>query len=178
MTGKIPSSKPNASIDFVDAIIKLHDIEGSNFVGVMVRDFFTHPQTTRGDYNDAFFWRDLKSGLFLQFNANSDPSIYQEAVATIKSNQVCWYKQGLHGISGPSPYMAFRQCRPITVVRDGEGDDTGIFYTDLHKGGVYGTSSLGCLTIPPIQWDDCKKSGYDGMDRNNQSEVPVIVAEY
>ena len=113
------------------------------------------------------------------FNGNSDPSVYRSRVATIKAPQAIRYKPGLHGYKRKDgPYPAFRQDADCTVVRDGVGDDTGMFYVNLHRGGVDGTSSLGCLTIPPHQWDEFHGLLTSLLRKHGQETFFVTLVEY
>jgi len=67
-------------------------------------------------------------------------------------------------------YWAYRQAGPVTILRDGEtvahadGWPTAPAYIDLHRGGL-GTSSDGCQTNPPAQWEECRSYGYGLMDK-------------
>lgn len=87
---------------------------------------------------------------------NTEPSIAKYGVATLKPG--LWrFTPGLHGISGPKPYPAFREVPPFTVTRygrDGEFTDTPSdpFCINLHRGGYNSTSSLGCQTVHPDNW--------------------------
>ena len=125
---------------------------------LVTRGYFLNSMGRKGHndraiYDDAVF---VVSPTGVQpFNGNSDPSVFRKRVASIKAGQAIRYRPGLHGYNRKGgPYAAFRQDAACTVVRDGVGDDTGLFHVNLHRGGVHGTSSLGCLTIPPHQWDE------------------------
>lgn len=124
----------------------------------------------RGLYDDAVFVVTPEG--VQPFNANADPSSWKKGRATLKADQSLFYRLGLHGYSRPDgPYPALRQAAPMTVLRDGGGEQTGTYWTNLHRGGTTGTSSVGCLTIPPFQWDEfyglvsglIKKYGQDGL---------------
>lgn len=110
----------------------------------------------RGLYDDAIFV--VGPEIFVSYNANTDPSAFRKGVATLAPG---WhpYKPGNHGISRPGGgYPAFRPATPgekLPVYRDGE---KGISKTpgeaiNIHRGGYTTTSSLGCQTIHPAQWD-------------------------
>jgi hypothetical protein len=148
---------------------------------LIVRGYFINSMGRKGEndramYDDAVF---VASPDGVQaFNGNSDPAVYKSRVATIKAPQAIRYRPGLHGISRGKGYPAFRQDEVCTVVRDGVGDDTGMFYVNLHRGGVNGTSSLGCLTIPPHQWDEFYKLVKGLLDRHKQKTFYVTLLEY
>ena len=117
----------------------------------------------RGLYDDALFF--VLPNEMYAFNFNTDPSWYgynddpktRAGVATLKEGT--WeYVIGLH--KGSVHHMALVQHGNFTVYRDGNSrtgkkiEDTGKFGINLHKGGRGGTSSAGCQTVPPSQWDE------------------------
>lgn len=149
---------------------------------LMVRGYYLNSMGRKGEndraiYDDAIF---VVSPEGIQsFNGNSDPSVYRKRVATIKAPQNIRYRPGLHGMSRKAgPYPAFRQDAHCTVVRDGVGDDTGMFYVNFHRGGVNGTSSLGCLTVPPHQWDEFYRLLKGLLDKHDQDNFYVTLVEY
>lgn len=131
----------------------------------------------RALYDDAIFV--VSPDGIQPFNGNSDPSVFRKRVATIKANQAIRYKPGMHGYKRKSgPYRAFRQNAPCTVVRDGVGDDTGMFAVNFHRGGVRGTSSLGCLTVPPHQWNEFYGLVSGLLKKHGQGTFYVTLLEY
>jgi lysozyme len=127
-----------------------------------VRDYYlnTMGKAGVGDrnlYDDAIFV--VTRDNVVPFNANTDPSTFRSGIAQLKVGQAVCYKPGLHGISRGAGYPAFRQNSPVVVVRDGRGEDSdagkaGFFWINLHRGGNTTTSSEGCQTVPPNQWDE------------------------
>jgi lysozyme len=110
----------------------------------------------RNLYDDAMFV--VGPETFASFRANTDPSYFRKGVATLLPG---WYpyKPGNHGISRPGGgYPAFRPAtkdEALPVMRDGE---TGRSKRDgiainIHRGGYRTTSSAGCQTIYPPEWD-------------------------
>lgn len=117
------------------------------------------------------------------YNGNSDPGVYRPRVATIKANQAIQYKPGIHGYNRKDGgYPAFRQHTNCTVQRDKKGggfyDDTGMFHVNLHRGGVNSVSSLGCLTIPPHQWNEFRDHVNAMLDKHGQKTFYVTLVEY
>lgn len=112
------------------------------------------------------------------FNANSDPAVWRDRVATIKAEQAIEYKPGLHGVSRGAGYPAFRQHANCWVERDNARDECGMFYVNLHRGGSSGTSSEGCLTIPPHQWDEFHDLVTRLLKKFNQPTFFVTLVEY
>ncbi|MCM1957942.1 hypothetical protein NCZ17_00965 [Acinetobacter modestus] len=122
----------------------------------------------RGIYDDAFFW--ITPTSFISYNGNTDPSSYkkgqgfgsEKGMAMLQIGK-WWYKDGIHNGAKKS-YPAFRQADDVTVIRDGKAKDyphTGKFGINIHKGGVNTTSSEGCQTILPSQWDSFRSFGYE-----------------
>lgn len=104
----------------------------------------------RNIYDDALFL--VGKDEFYPFNGNTDPAAFRLSIATLKPGIWPVYKFDIHGGS-QSQYPAICQRGgPVTVSRDGGKVETGNFGINIHKGGINGTSSLGCQTIPVIQW--------------------------
>jgi hypothetical protein len=100
-----------------------------------------------GIYDDAIFV--LSPNVFASFNANTDPSVARPRIATLQPGLWLAHKIGLH-----KGYQALSQQKgEVTVSRAGAGLDTGYFGINIHRGGNTTTSSEGCQTIPPKQWD-------------------------
>lgn len=190
MSKLLPPSKPGRPAEWVDKIIEKFSsqLEGSRFVIVCCRGYYQDSmgkpgRNDRGIYDDAFFVRNLDTGLCAPFNGNADPSLYKLRVASVKADQVVWYKKGKHGLSrADGGYWALRQARPVVVRRDdGKGgyteDKPGWPWTNLHRGSTGGTSSLGCLTVPPSQWDAFRELCYLQLKTSGQAEVPCILVE-
>lgn len=121
------------------------------------RDTMGQPGTNdRGIYDDALFL--VTPRAFAGFNANTDPSGFRPATPAKKGMAVLrpgiWdvYRFDTHNGTFAHPAICQR-LGPVTVDRDGSGADTGMFGINIHRGGTRGTSSEGCQTIPPAQWD-------------------------
>lgn len=122
------------------------------------RDSMGKPGTNdRGIYDDAIFV--VGPETFAAFNANTDPSALRKGVASLLPG---WYpyKPGKHGISRPGGgYPAFRPAtknEELPVRRDGESTVPSTrpgVAINIHRGSRNSTSSLGCQTIHPDQWD-------------------------
>ena len=128
----------------------------------------------RGIYDDAIIL--ISPEAHVTFNANTDPSAFRKGIASLKAG--LWkYKIGIHGLSKPPEkrYEALVQAAPVTVVRDGQGDDTGWFGINIHKGGYNSTSSLGCQTIFPDQWAAFLALVKQEMKRNGQKEIDYLL---
>jgi lysozyme len=114
----------------------------------------------RGIYDDAIFL--LEKNLMYGFNANTDPSRYgmnnkiNKGLANLTAGEYT-YKVGIHGLSKDKSkqYEALVQQEPVEVKRDVTNkEETGFFGINIHRGGVNTTSSEGCQTIPPDQWNE------------------------
>lgn len=156
--------------------------EGKVFV-VGVRGYYLDSMgkpgvNDRSLYDDALFV--VGPDTFESFNANTDPSAYKFSVASLKVG-VWRYKPGLHGItfSKPGyPYPAFVQAGEVVVKRDGKnGDFKGWFGINIHRGGRSVTSSLGCQTVPPTQWNEFRKLVISELKTVGQSEFEYILIE-
>lgn len=131
----------------------------------------------RGIYDDAIFL--VSPNAYATFNANTDPSIRRAGIAVLKPG-VHRYRKGKHGLSKPGGgYPALRPANPaeqLPVTRDGQGDSMGIAI-NLHRGGYHTTSSEGCQTIYPSQWESFIALVYSEMDRSGQKTIPYLLVE-
>lgn len=129
-------------------------------------------------YDDGMFvWS--RNG-YSSFNANTDPSIARPRVATLMPG-IWQYRLGIHNLSKPKnrQYPALVQAAPVTVTRQGAGQDTGWFGINIHRGGRNTTSSLGCVTITPEsgQWDQFYATVKGEMSRAKVSRIPFVLVD-
>lgn len=121
------------------------------FVGIRGYYLNTMGETGKNDrmlYDDAIFI--VTKDELIPFNGNTDPSAFKTGVAVLQPGVWKSYQFGYHR----GQYLAFKQTGgPVTLLRDGKGEDTGYFGINIHKGGETVTGSLGCQTIPRSQWD-------------------------
>ncbi|WP_437412776.1 lysozyme [Sinorhizobium meliloti] len=127
----------------------------------------------RGIYDDAILV--VEPDGVHNFNANTDPGKFARGIAKLKSRQVVRYRPGPHGFSRKNgPYPAFRQDSDCTVVRDETGEETDSpgtrFWINLHRGSVTSTSSIGCQTVPPHQWNEFKTL-VDGLLKKHSQDT-------
>lgn len=134
----------------------------------------------RGLYDDTIAV--VTPTAFAAFNANTDPSRYRKGHGISASKGMAsldtgvWpYRIGRHKML----YTALVQAGPVTVTRDGDPPykDTGYFGINVHRGGVNGTSSLGCNTIPPAQWGAFIALVQSEMKRHNVATIPYVLIE-
>jgi hypothetical protein len=129
----------------------------------------------RGIYDDCICV--VTPDRFYTFNANTDPSVVRNGIATLVPG-VHLYKKGLHGITKKNPYPAFRPATPnevLPVTRDGKPGFSQGVAINIHRGGYKNTSSEGCQTIPPGQWVEFQPLVYDLMDQYNQKTIPYVL---
>lgn len=175
----IPKSKPQAKAAEITKLIPQAVADQYPVILVGVRGYYRDTmgavgKNDRGIYDDAIFV--IAPDCFASFNANTDPSAFKPNVSSLKLG-VHLYKKGKHKISSPNGYAAFRPATKdegLPVTRDGVGDSIG-YAINIHKGGYNGTSSLGCQTIPPSQWESFRSLVYSLMDKNGQKIIPYVL---
>lgn len=197
MSIPIPPSRPRASLGVVTAAANhawdqarpgtpLPDL----FVLVVrayYRDSMGKPR--ENDYNifdDAFFI--VSPFGVTAWNGNSDPSRIGwnanagKHMARLKPG-VWIYRRLKHHASRPDGYMAFGQgADQVTVERlraDGTiaQTETGCFGINLHRAGVNGTSSEGCLTVPQQQWVQFRNTLDLALERTGRKTFPLILID-
>lgn len=154
----IPSSTPKLLAEIAEQKLVACGLDPSKEICLLgIRGYYLDTmgdagKNDRGIYDDAMFI--VGPEIFVSFNANLDPSAFRKHIASLKAGT--WtYKLGIHGLSKAKAkqYEALVQGAKVTVARDGEADQTGLFGINIHRGGYNTTSSLGCQTIYPAQWD-------------------------
>lgn len=132
-----------------------------------------------GIYDDALIL--VTSNVHAAFNANTDPSRLGfnakagKPMAVLKPG-VYRYKLGKHGVNRGNPYTALVQAAPVTVLR-GDGEEAGWFGINIHRGGRTTTSSEGCQTIPPSQWDAFISLVQTELKRANATTLAYVLTE-
>jgi len=175
-----PDNKPRITTSQALALVPDEVKAKDKVVLLGVRGYYANsmggPGNDRGIYDDAIIV--LSPSVTASFNANTDPSVTREGVAVLKTG-VWRYKTGIHGLSKPPSrqYLALVQAAEVVVHRDGVGDDRGFFGINIHRGSRNSTSSLGCQTIYPEQWDAFLQTVRSEMHRYGMLDLPYVLVE-
>lgn len=142
-------------------------IANSPLIVVGVRGYYKNSmglpgQNDSGIYDDAIFL--VTEAHFSSYNANTEPStrkvgqgFAERTRGRARLQPGVWncYRFSIHG-SKRAPHEALCQrAGSVEVMRDGNPDypHRGAFGINIHRGGMNTTSSEGCQTIYPKQWD-------------------------
>ena len=179
----LPKSRPKASRALIERLAKkaVRDLPAVYLVGVRgyYRDSMGKPGVNdRGIYDDALFI--VGPETFAAFNGNTDPSRFRQGVATLVPG-VHWFRPGKHGISRPGGgYPAFRPAtkgEALPVTRDGIRDPRPGIAINIHRGGYSTTSSEGCQTVPPAQWDAFQSLLMRELRAAGQTRFPYVLLD-
>jgi hypothetical protein len=177
----IPNSRPQQAKEKTLAMVIKARIEDLVCL-VGIRGYYLDSmgeknKNDRGIYDDAIIL--LSPSVHATFNANTDPSTFRKGIAVLKTG-VHRFRKGNHGISRPDGgYPALRPANAkeeLPVTRDKDGDSMGIAI-NIHRGGYNSTSSEGCQTIYPSQWDGFINLVYSEMARYKQKTIPYLLTE-
>lgn len=179
-----PPSRPRLTDSEARAMLEGRGVYPSKEVVVLAkRGYYLNTmgepgKNDRGIYDDAIVI--VGPEVFAAFNGNTDPSIRRKKVAVLCGG-VWRYRPGKHGITFKRPgypYPAFVQADEVAVLRDGDNaPDIGWFGINIHRGSKTTTSSLGCQTLPPDQWDAFRTLLNDQLKRNSQPTFPYVLIE-
>lgn len=140
-----------------------------------------------GIYDDALFI--VSKNACVSFNGNTDPSYSRKGSGTGANkgmatlNTGAWYS---YCIGYHKTYLALVQRKGIvTVTRDGNPpySDTGYFGINIHKGSYTKTSSEGCQTVHPDQWDSfitlakTEAKRIYGLDGYRDATIPYFLVD-
>ena len=158
MSDMLPPARPEFPRPAAEKLLHAYGVTGPALLGRRgyYRDALGTPgKNDRGIYDDAIML--VTPNVYATFNANTDPSVTRPGIAVLDLG-VWDYKLGIHNISKDPRvhphYPALIQAGPVRVVRDGGHVDTGWFGINIHRGGLHTTSSEGCQTIHPSQWQE------------------------
>lgn len=183
---QIPNSRPQADREQIDNILKVKGVNRKEYPVciVAVRGYYLDSMGEKGK-NDRGVFDDaacvISPSAFTTVNFNTDPSGFRKGVGTGSSkgmaslNTGIWfYKVGSH--KGKSPAM--NQAQEVVVTRDGNPPyaDKGYFGINHHWGSASGgTSSLGCQTVPPVQWPSYINTIVAEGKRYGQKVFPYVL---
>lgn len=173
----VPGARPTISQAEFESLIQplALDTDANPLLVAGIRGYYSSMGSTvgndRGLYDDALILYAPSEKVYKTFNGNTDPSKVRigSGTGTAKGmaslNPGVWpcYRFSVHG-SKSHPHEALCQrAGEVVVTRDGTPSyqDRGSFGINIHRGGNYGTSSEGCQTIPPAQWDEFISSASD-----------------
>lgn len=177
-----PTATPKLALAEVEKLIKRAKVTDTvTLVGV--RGYYARTMgptsgNDRGIYDDALFI--VSPTHFSAWNGNTDPSVFRPGIASLVPG-VHRFKPGNHGISRPGGgYPAFRPATPgeqLPVTRDGVVNPRPGVAINIHRGSNNGTSSEGCQTIPPKQWDAFYAALSGELKRHGQKTFPYILVD-
>ena len=179
----IPKSKPQAKAAEITKLIPKAIADQYPVILIGVRGYYRDSmgvagKNDRGIYDDAIFV--VAPDCFASFNANTDPSVIRQGIATLVPG-VHLYRPGNHGISRPGGgYPAFRPAtknEELPVTRDGVAVPWPGVAINIHRGGNTTTSSEGCQTVPPKQWDAFHALLTKELKAAGQKTFPYILLE-
>ncbi len=190
----LPSSRPRESREELTKRLAALGVPWSekSVVVVATRGYYrdTMGAVGRNDYgiyDDAIAI--VSPHVFAHFNGNTDPS--RTGFNAGAGKYMARLKPGSyrfiplkHHASRPDGYRAFGQGEtPVTVERI-RSDltvaqvETGCFGINLHRGGVNGTSSEGCQTVPPDQWPAFFELLTGELNRAQQHTFDYVLTEW
>lgn len=162
---KIPTTKPKITQAEIAELLEEFKIDRKKYplLIIGIRGYYKNTmgkpsENDRGIYDDAIIIDTPNASI--SYNGNVDPSGYRKGSGKGSGKGMATLKPGLyyaHKIGTHKGYRALSQTMgEVTVIRDGDPpyEDKGYFGINIHKGGINSTSSEGCQTIPPSQWDN------------------------
>lgn len=184
------TGKPRLSTKEIEDLLEPYGIDRDKFPLLVmgIRGYYKDTMgapgvNDRGIYDDAIVIHSPSATA--TFNGNTDPSAYKKGtgfgaakgMASLKAGPWFVHKFDLHH----GKYLALCQrLGAVTVIRDGDPPytDTGYFGINIHRGGYNGTSSLGCQTLHPEQWDSFIHLAVDQAKRYHSAKWNKVCIPY
>lgn len=177
-------NKPQVKRSLIAKTLKDNNIDTKKYplLIIGIRGYFLNTmgqkrKNDRGIYDDAIIL--LTPNVYATFNANVDPSVvFKTGRAVLKKGFYLSHKFDIHrGVKSQYPAICQRLDK-VTVIRDGLGEYTGMFGINIHKGGITTTSSDGCQTLPPNQWNAFYQLAKSEWIREFGNEWDKVVVPY
>jgi len=175
----VPPSRPAQKRAVTENLLRKAGLQDPLVALVGIRGYYLDTmgepaKNDRGIYDDAILL--VSREAHIAYNANCDPSAFRPGIANLKAG-IWQYRLGIHGLSKPvsRQYEALVQAAAVTVSRDGRGDETGWFGINIHRGSYNSTSSLGCQTIYPDQWQAFIATVKSEMKRAGVKVIPYLL---
>lgn len=190
----IPPSKPRMGFSELKPKVEAAGLrldQHALFV-VGVRGYYANtmgvPGNERGIYDDAIFL--VSPSHFSAYNANTDPARRRpgrgfgkdRGMARLQPGVWVVYRFDIHGSKTDPHFALCQRGGDVLVMRDGYPDyeHRGSFGINIHRGGRTRTSSIGCQTIPPSQWEGFINSAADQARRYHgsawkQTNIPYVL---
>lgn len=164
----IPETRPKISREEAQKICEYfqHPFYNYQLTQITIRGYYLNTigetgKNDRGVYDDACILMG-PGGLFRTYNGNADPNSYRKGygigdkkgIARLKEGLYHMWKLDLHKGKVLALCQRLGEC---TVIRDGnpEYEQTSRWLgINSHEGGYNTTGSLGCITVPPQQYDE------------------------
>jgi lysozyme len=130
-------------------------------------------QNDRGIFDDGHFICTPKG--VIMFEGNTDPSGFRKGYGTGSKKGVASLNTGVwfYGKGPHNTRPSFRQCAPVGVTRDGNPpyQDFGWFGINWHSASDTSTSSLGCQTNRPSDFNNLRDYIYEELDTFNNPKM-------
>ena len=199
MTQMIPPARPEMERKFAEDLLRAAGVDLSKPAILGRRGYYRDAmgvpgKNDRGIYDDALIIVSPTS--YVTFNANTDPSSSRVGMAVLEPG--LWrYQLGIHNSSKDPKthqrYLALIQAAPVVVRRDGTESYAkgtkhptygeclgnarwrGYFGINHHRGSGSSTSSEGCQTVVPAQYDAYIALVKSEMQRYGMSAIPYLL---
>lgn len=182
MSRILPPNRPQQPRATSLAYLARHGVDITKPAFLAMRSYFEDSmgvpdQNDRGIYDDAIFL--VTPDQYLAFNANTDPSVFRKGIATLVPG-VYPYRLGWHKRGKKGEHLALRPAtrnEELPVTRDGILDPEPGVAINLHRGSLTSTSSEGCQTVHPHQWEEFYKAVSKAMKRFAMPTIPYCLIE-